>query len=106
MKFKRRGGKRKIYHPTQNTPPHKHKWKETGSTARLGFRGKKKKKKKPGKENEAGLVLSFLSRFPEACAGAMPSTSLCVRVPSPHSSGVSLLLASTEVATMGARRYG
>ena len=31
---------KKIYHPIQNTPPHQHKWREIGNTARLGFRKK------------------------------------------------------------------
>ena len=51
--------------PQSARPPHQHKWKETGSTARLGFR-----KENPGTEKDAGLVPSFPVGLPAARVAA------------------------------------
>ena len=56
----------KSHLPPQSAhPPHQHKWKETGSTARLGFR-----KENPGTEKDAGLVPSFPVGLPAARVAA------------------------------------
>lgn len=91
----------KMYHPIQDTPPHPTHMGETRSTARLGSA------KKPGTEKEAGLVLSFLVRFPLSLRCRHPRRC---RLNSPAAPQCfSLLLAHGSHQPrfhVGARRFG
>lgn len=87
--------------PLQDTPPHPTRMGETRSTARLGSG------KKPGTEKEAGLVLSFLVRFPRGLRCRHPRRC---RLNSPAAPQCfSLLLAHGSHQPrfhVGARRFG
>lgn len=94
--FKKR---KKIYHPIQDTPPPNTYGGKWGAQHALGSG------KKPGTEKEAGLVLSFLGRFPRGlrCRHPPPG-AVCISPAAPRC--FSAAGSHQPRFRMGARRYG